>query len=52
MLQTQSKLISVASNSKIYSDDEENSHTEINFCNTDQDWYYGEAYSLRTNGWR
>ena len=22
------------------------------FCNIDQDWYYGEACSLRTNGWR
>ena len=22
------------------------------FCNIDQDWYYDEACSLRTNGWR
>ena len=22
------------------------------FCNTDQYWYYGEACSSRTNGWR
>ena len=25
---------------------------KYDFCNTDQDWYYGEACSSRTNGWR
>ena len=25
---------------------------ESNDCNIDQNWYYGEACSLRTNGWR
>ena len=28
------------------------SEKDNDFCNTDQDWYYGEACSSRTNGWR